>query len=273
MTLTPASERARLGPQQRDRNLARLATESFDVVVIGGGVVGAGCALDAAARGLDVALVEARDLGSGTSSRSTKLIHGGLRYLEQQEFGLVREALKERRLLLNVLAPHLVRPVSFLYPPRHRWERAYVGAGRTGAWTSSTPPRPEPTSTTSSSAPTWSSPRPSGTTTSRASLPGCGRCWKANPEEASQLSREHTVAVPIPGLVAVAGGKSTTYRVMAKDAVDAVVWGLDQSVAQSPTEHVPLLGAVGFQAMWNRRRQLAESSGLHLVRIEHLFGR
>src|SRR3954464_10017718 len=114
------SGRSRLGPAHRQRNLDRLATETFDVVVIGGGVVGAGCALDAAARGLDVALVEARDLASGTSSRSTKLIHGGLRDLEQQDFALVRESLRERSLLLNVLAPHLVRPVPFLYPLTER---------------------------------------------------------------------------------------------------------------------------------------------------------
>jgi glycerol-3-phosphate dehydrogenase len=100
--------------------------------VIGGGVTGAGIALDAATRGLDVALVEQRDLAAGTSSRSSKLIHGGLRYLEQLNFGLVREALQERGLLLQELAPHLVRPVSFVYPLRHHgWERAYVGAGVT----------------------------------------------------------------------------------------------------------------------------------------------
>lgn len=85
--------------------------------------MGAGCALDAASRGLDVALVEARDLASGTSSRSSKLVHGGLRYLKQQELHLLREALKERDLLLNVLAPHLVRPVCFLYSlTRRAWE-------------------------------------------------------------------------------------------------------------------------------------------------------
>ena len=128
--MSGSSERSRLGPAQRERDLGRLADETFDVVVIGGGVVGAGCSLDAASRGLNVAVVEARDLASGTSSRSTKLIHGGLRYLEQQEFGLVREALRERTLLLNVIAPHLVRPVPFLYPLTERvWERAYVGAG------------------------------------------------------------------------------------------------------------------------------------------------
>ena len=81
-------------------------------------------------RGLSTGLLEQRDLASGTSSRSSKLIHGGLRYLEMLDFGLVREALQERGLLLTRLAPHLVRPVPFLYPLTHRgWERPYVGAG------------------------------------------------------------------------------------------------------------------------------------------------
>ena len=106
----------RLSLEQRAAALERMANEVFDVVVIGAGSTGAGAALDAATRGLSTALVEARDFASGTSSRSSKLIHGGLRYLEQQEFALVREALRERSLLLNVLAPHLVPPVPFLYP-------------------------------------------------------------------------------------------------------------------------------------------------------------
>jgi len=107
-----------------------MASEPFDVVVVGGGVTGAGSALDAAARGLRVALVEQRDYASGTSSRSSKMLHGGLRYLEHFDFGLVREALRERNLMLNVLCPHLVRPVSFIYPLKHRfWERIYAGAG------------------------------------------------------------------------------------------------------------------------------------------------
>ena len=102
----------------------------LDVLVVGGGVVGAGAALDAATRGLCTAIVEARDWASGTSSRSSKLIHGGLRYLEMLDFGLVREALQERGLMLHRLAPHLVHPVPFLYPLRHRgWERPYVGLG------------------------------------------------------------------------------------------------------------------------------------------------
>ena len=104
-----------LGPQQRADAWRQLATEQFDVIVIGGGVVGAGAALDAATRGLRVALVEARDYASGTSSRSSKMFHGGLRYLEQLEFGLVREALRERELALTTLAPHLVKPLKFLW--------------------------------------------------------------------------------------------------------------------------------------------------------------
>jgi glycerol-3-phosphate dehydrogenase len=100
------------------------------VLVIGGGITGAGAALDAASRGLRVGLVESRDLAAGTSSRSSKLIHGGLRYLEQGDFKLVREALRERDLLVSRLAPHLVRPVPFLYPLyRKVVERPYVGAG------------------------------------------------------------------------------------------------------------------------------------------------
>ncbi|MCA1656154.1 MAG: glycerol-3-phosphate dehydrogenase/oxidase [Actinobacteria bacterium] len=124
-----AGTASRLGPRQRARDVERLRTESFDLVVIGGGVTGVGAALDAAARGLSVALVEARDWASGTSSRSSKLIHGGLRYLEQLDFPLVREALKERGLLMGTIAPHLVRPVPFLLPLRHWWQRPYYGAG------------------------------------------------------------------------------------------------------------------------------------------------
>jgi len=104
--------------------------EELDVLVVGGGVTGAGIALDAVTRGLRVGMVEAQDWGSGTSGRSSKLVHGGLRYLQMLDFHLVHEALTERDLLLRSLAPHLVRPVSFLYPLEHRvWERAYVGAG------------------------------------------------------------------------------------------------------------------------------------------------
>jgi glycerol-3-phosphate dehydrogenase len=120
----------KLDARDRAPALDRLAGTEFDVLVIGGGITGAGAALDAASRGLRVALVEARDLASGTSSRSSKLIHGGLRYLEQFDFKLVWEALRERDLLVSKLAPHLVKPVSFLYPLHRKvLERPYVGAG------------------------------------------------------------------------------------------------------------------------------------------------
>ena len=85
---------SKLGPEERKKALERLKEDTFDVVIIGGGVTGTGAALDAATRGLSVALVEQRDWASGTSSRSSKLIHGGLRYLEQLDFELVREANK-----------------------------------------------------------------------------------------------------------------------------------------------------------------------------------
>ncbi|MGA7282506.1 MAG: glycerol-3-phosphate dehydrogenase/oxidase [Acidimicrobiia bacterium] len=121
---------SRLNPHQRMEHLRRMDGELFDIVVVGGGVTGCGVALDAVTRGLSVALLEQRDLGSGTSSRSSKLFHGGLRYLEQRNFKLVKEALGERNLMINRLCPHLVQPVPFVYPLRHRiWERAYVGAG------------------------------------------------------------------------------------------------------------------------------------------------
>ena len=111
--------------------LAEMADpEGLDVLVIGGGVTGAGVALDAATRGLRVGIVEAQDWAAGTSSWSSKLVHGGLRYLQMLDFHLVHEALTERDLLIKHLAPHLVKRVPFLYPLEHRvWERAYVGAG------------------------------------------------------------------------------------------------------------------------------------------------
>jgi glycerol-3-phosphate dehydrogenase len=123
-------EASSLGPAYRLDTLDAIDGGTFDVLVVGGGVTGMGCALDAASRGLTVAVIEQRDIASGTSSRSSKLIHGGLRYLEQLDFGLVREALRERELLASKIAPHLVWPVPFVYPLQHRvWERAYVGAG------------------------------------------------------------------------------------------------------------------------------------------------
>lgn len=107
-----------------------MSERPLDILVIGGGVTGVGCALDAATRGLRVGLVEQRDLASGTSSRSSKLMHGGLRYLEEKDFALVYEALQERGLHTNRIAPHMVRPVSFLIPLTGRvWQRLYFGAG------------------------------------------------------------------------------------------------------------------------------------------------
>ncbi|MFB9618490.1 glycerol-3-phosphate dehydrogenase/oxidase [Brooklawnia cerclae] len=120
----------RLNPEQRQQHLAALAEEEFDVVVIGGGVTGAGIALDAASRGLRTAIVEAQDWASGTSSRSSRLVHGGLRYLYQLDFRLVAEALHERGLLLNTLAPHLVKAQPFLWPLKTPVvERTYSAVG------------------------------------------------------------------------------------------------------------------------------------------------
>src|SRR6201997_2211485 len=99
----------------RDRALEALERESFDVLVIGGGITGAGVALDAATRGYSVALVERGDYAGGTSSRSSKLVHGGLRYLQNFDLGLVREALLERQINVN-LAPHLVKPLPLVVP-------------------------------------------------------------------------------------------------------------------------------------------------------------
>ncbi len=175
--------------QARWPDLAATSAESgehepLDVLVVGGGIVGTGAALDAVSRGLSVGLLEQRDLASGTSSRSSKLVHGGLRYLEMFDFGLVREALEERGLLLTRLAPHLVRPVPFLYP-LYRTDRAAVrrrrprvvrraGHGRqvrdgraraTGTCSASRSRGSRPTS-----APTGS-PAPCATTTARSTTP------------------------------------------------------------------------------------------------------
>ncbi len=441
---------SRLGPAERTAALGRMGVEEFDVVVVGGGIVGAGVALDAATRGLTVALVEARDFASGTSSRSSKLIHGGLRYLEQRDFELVREALTERGLLLRRIAPHLVRPVPFLFPMTHRvWERAYIGAGvalydglsismgqdrgvphhrhltrtqavrlapslrrdafvgaiqywdaqvddaryvitvlrtaarygaqiasraqcvgflregeritgvkvrdlegerdleirakqvvnATGVWTDDIQelvggrgqihvraskgvhlvvPGDRIHSSTGVILRTeksvlfiipWGRHWIIGTTdtawdldkahpaASRADIDyvlehvnavltvplthddvegvyaGLRPLLAGESEETSKLSREHVVAHPVPGLVVIAGGKYTTYRVMAKDAVDAVAHGLDEKVPESCTDQIALVGGNGFRAVWNARHRLAESSGLHVVRIEHLLHR
>jgi glycerol-3-phosphate dehydrogenase len=123
-------DRTLLSPARRRADRVRLPDEVVDVLVIGGGVTGAGAALDAASRGLSVALLEARDWASGTSSRSSKLIHGGLRYLEQLAFPLVHEALQERARLVRTIAPHLVSPLPFLLPlTAPVWQRGYYGAG------------------------------------------------------------------------------------------------------------------------------------------------
>jgi glycerol-3-phosphate dehydrogenase len=446
----PSIASTRLGPAERAAALERLASGELQVLVIGGGVVGAGVALDAATRGLTVGLVEARDYGSGTSSRSSKLIHGGLRYLEQLNVGLVREALSERSLLLQRIAPHLVHPVSFLFPfTHHGWERAYVGLGvtaydtlgfslgqtrglpghrqltrsgalklapalrrsaltgglvywdaqvddaryvmtlirtaagygahiasrtqvtgflregervtgvratdletgngldiraqqvvnATGVWTDEIQamvggrgtinvraskgvhlvvPRDRIQSSTGIILRTpvsvlfvipWGRHWIIGTTDTDWSLnkahPAASRTdieymlgqlnrilrvpltsddvegvyaglrplLAGESDLTSRLSREHTVAHPVPGLVMIAGGKYTTYRIMARDAVDAVAHGLDGKVAPSCTDAIPLAGADGFIALWNSRYSLARSSGLHVARIEHLLRR
>lgn len=436
---------AALGPAQRAVAWKRLGTEQFDVVVIGGGVVGSGCALDAATRGLKVALVEARDLASGTSSRSSKMFHGGLRYLEQLEFGLVREALYERELSLTTLAPHLVKPLPFLFPLTKRWwERPYIAAGiflydrlggaksvpaqrhftragalrlspglkrssliggiryydtvvddarhtmtvartaahygavvrcstqvvallregdrvigvgvrdsengavaevrghvvvnATGVWTDEIQalskqrgrfqvraskgvhvvvPRDRIVSDVAMILRTeksvmfvipWGSHWIIGTTDTDWNLDlahpaatkadidyilGTVNAVLATPlthadidgvyaglrpllagesDDTSKLSREHAVAVPAAGLVAIAGGKYTTYRVMAADAIDAAVQFIPARVAPSITEKVSLLGADGYFALVNQAEHVGALQGLP-YRVRHLLDR
>jgi glycerol-3-phosphate dehydrogenase len=119
-----------LGPAQRAEALRRAPRERWDVAVVGGGVTGAGVALDAAARGLRTILLERGDLASGTSSRSGRTLHGGLRYLEQGNLRLVRDAARERDLAVTTLCPWLCRPTRFLIPLTRRVvDRAYLGAG------------------------------------------------------------------------------------------------------------------------------------------------
>jgi glycerol-3-phosphate dehydrogenase len=458
------AEASVLGPAARERSLAAMTGElsagvepELDVLVVGGGVVGAGVALDAVTRGLSTGLLEQRDLASGTSSRSSKLIHGGLRYLEMLDFGLVREALAERGLLLTRLAPHLVRPVPFLYPLTHHvWERPYVGSGlalydalaalapgetglprhrhlsrrqvariapdfaperivgairyydaqvddarlvmtiaRTAAGhgahiatrvrvtgflregervvgvrardQEAGPEAPElqvRARVVVNAAGVWTDdiqemvggrgalnvqaskgihlvvPRDRirseagfivRTETSVLFVIPWGRHWiigttdtpwkldKAHPaasrrdidyllehvnaflrepldhedvegvyaglrplltgesEPTSRISREHTVVTPVPGLVMIAGGKLTTYRVMARDAVDAASHSLRTmlglTVRDSITHRVPLVGADGWEARTNQRVRLARHAGLHVARIDHLLGR
>ncbi|AHI01336.1 hypothetical protein KALB_7978 [Kutzneria albida DSM 43870] len=441
-----AAQTGRLGTDERERDWQRLENETFDLVVIGGGVVGVGTALDAATRGLRVALIEARDLASGTSSRSSKLFHGGLRYLEQLEFGLVREALRERELMLTRLAPHLVKPVSFLYPLSHRiWERPYTAAGLllydtmggarsvpgqkhltragalrmvpalkrnaliggiryydaqaddarhtmmvgrtaahygavvrtstqvvgflreadrvsgvrvrdvedgretevkanavincTGVWTDDLQklsgsrgrfrvraskgvhivvPRDRIVAESGLILRTeksvlfvipWRNHWIVGTTDTDWNLDlahpaatkrdidyilehvntvlatplthediegvyaGLRPLLAGESEETSKLSREHAVARVAPGLVAIAGGKYTTYRVMAADAVDAASADLPGRLQPSITDKVPLLGADGYHALVNQADQLAARYGLHPYRVRHLLDR
>ncbi len=455
--------RTLLSPERRRADRARLADGVVDVLVIGGGVTGAGAALDAASRGLSVGLLEARDWAAGTSSRSSKLIHGGLRYLEQLAFPLVHEALHERARLVQTIAPHLVSPLPFLLPlTAPVWQRAYYGAGVAlydGLGAALTPGRPIPrhrhlsrkktlaafpglrgdvvrgairywdaqvddarhtlavvrtaagygASVLSSARVTgllrdgdaadspvigarvadladgssftvrarsviaatgvWSDdigemlgpsapslkvraskgvhlvvPRSaidSADVTSAGSpqaglilrtptsvlfvIPWADRWiigttdtpWRLDrdhpaassadiaylldqvnrvltrpvtaddilgvyaglrpllageSDETSRLSREHAVLTPVPGLVLVAGGKYTTYRVMAEDAVDAAVRGLP-AVMPSPTANLPLVGARRWAEVRDQGPQIAAASGLPEATIERLLHR
>ncbi|MGK9146248.1 glycerol-3-phosphate dehydrogenase/oxidase [Plantibacter flavus] len=452
MATTPnsVSRSTKLGMEERDAAIEALKSKELDVLVVGGGIVGTGSALDAVTRGLSTGLLEARDWASGTSSRSSKLVHGGIRYLEQLDFRLVREALIERGLLLQRIAPHLVKPVRFLYPlNKPVFERFYIGAGMLlydlFSWTGGRPPgvphhrhlskRQVLTSIPSlksdafvggltyydaqvddaryvaslartasaygahvasrirvegflkvgqrvvgvkahdletderfeirakqvvNATGVWTDDTQSmvgerGQFKVRASkgihlvvprdrfqsnmglllrteksvlfvIPW-GRHWligttdtdwhldKAHPaataadidyllehvnkilavpltredvegvyaglrpllagesEQTSKLSREHLVAHSVPGLVVIAGGKWTTYRVMAKDAIDAAVDALDGKIPASATENIALLGAEGYQAAWNKRGKIARAFGVHTARIEHLLNR
>ncbi len=449
-TENSVSRSTKLGPDERAAALTRLKDKELDILVVGGGIVGAGSALDAVTRGLSVGILEARDWASGTSSRSSKLVHGGIRYLEQLDFRLVREALTERGLLLQRIAPHLVKPVRFLYPLKKRFtERFYVGAGMllydifsytggrppgvphhrhlskrqvkgllpslntdaivggityydaqvddalyvaslvrtasfygahaasrvrvegfikvgervvgvhahdlqtgerfevrakqvvnaTGVWTDDTQRMVGERGTfkvRASKGIHLVVPRDRfqsamglllRTEKSVLFVIPWGRHWligttdtdwhldKAHPaataadidyllehvnavvrvpltredvegvyaglrpllagesESTSKLSREHLVGHSVPGLVVIAGGKWTTYRVMAKDAIDAAVDALDGRIPPSATEDIPLLGAEGYRAAWNKRGRIAKAFGLHTVRIEHLLNR
>src|SRR5262245_10645446 len=115
---------------KRAETLDRIRSREtpWDIVVIGGGATGVGCAVDAASRGLEVLLLEQHDFGKGTSSRSTKLIHGGVRYLAQGNISLVREALKERGILLKN-APHVAHNLAFVVPCYSVWQKIFYGAG------------------------------------------------------------------------------------------------------------------------------------------------
>jgi glycerol-3-phosphate dehydrogenase len=444
-----------LGPEARATAIEAMSSTTgngLDVLVVGGGIVGAGIALDAISRGLSTALIEQRDLASGTSSRSSKLVHGGLRYLEMFDFALVKEALEERGLLLTRLAPHLVRPVPFLYPLHHPWERPYVGAGlvlydglaMAGKYDMGVPKHkhlfrkqlarmaPDLRTDTLSGAIRYydcqvddarlvmtvarTAASYGAHVTTRTRVIGFlrdgervvgvrvrdlendvefevrakvvinaagvwtdqiqemmggrgaldveaskgihlvvprdrirseagfitrteksvlfvipwGRHWiigttdtpwdldLAHPAASrsdidyllghvnkllrdpldhddvqgvyaglrpllrdhkgqidtvtTKVSREHMVVSPVPGLVLIAGGKLTTYRVMARDAVDVAARSLS-GVRPSITERVPLVGASGFEPRTNQRVAISRGSGVEVGRIDHLLGR
>jgi glycerol-3-phosphate dehydrogenase len=437
---------SQLGPQAREDAWKALDGGAVDLLVIGAGVVGSGAALDAVTRGLSTALVDARDIASGTSSRSSKLFHGGLRYLEQLDVGLVREALRERELMLTKLAPHLVKPVPFLYPLTHRgWERPYVGAGltlydslggarslprhrhlsrraaralapalrqdalvggiryydaqcddarhtltlartaasygatvrsstevvgfvreggritaaqlrdtetgatatvrtavvvnATGVWTDDVQrladsrgefkvraskgihivvPRDRISSEAGLILRTdssvlfvipWADYWIIGTTdddwnydkahpaASRVDITyllqhvnevlavpltrddisgvyaGLRPLLAGEHEDTSQLSREHAISRSPRGMVSVAGGKYTTYRVMARDAVDAAVDDLGRHTPPGVTERIPILGADGYHALANQAESLAADLDLPRWRVDHLLNR
>ncbi|MCS5499250.1 glycerol-3-phosphate dehydrogenase/oxidase [Cnuibacter physcomitrellae] len=441
---------AKLGPDERRAAIEALKSTELDILVVGGGIVGAGAALDSVTRGLTTGMVEARDWASGTSSRSSKLVHGGIRYLEQLDFRLVREALIERGLLLQRIAPHLVKPVRFLYPLKKRViERFYIGAGMmlydifsysggrppgvphhrhlskkqvrelmpslapdaliggltyydaqvddakyvatlvrtaaaygahvasrlnvveflrqgervvgvtvhdletderfdihakqvvnaTGVWTDDTQslagtrgkfhvraskgihlvvPRDRFHGKSGMILRTeksvlfvipWGRHWLIGTTdtdwnldkahpaataadidyllehvNSVLSVPltredvegvyaGLRPLLAGESDQTSKLSREHLVAHALPGLVVIAGGKWTTYRVMAKDAVDEAVQAMDGRISPSVTQDVALVGGEGYRAAWNRRARMAQESGLEIGQVEHLLNR
>ena len=440
----------KLGVEERKSSLAALQKHELDVLVIGGGIVGVGCALDAVTRGLSTGVLEAADWASGTSSRSSKLVHGGIRYLEQLNFRLVREALIERGLLLQRIAPHLVKPVRFLYPltlpilerlyvgigmlmydlfartgstppgvPHHRhltrrqlemsmpslkrgffrgglsyWDaqvddsryvsmlvrtaveygahaanqvsvtgflkegervvgvrahdrvsgkdieiRAKQVVNATGVWTGETQamvggdrqfsvraskgihlviPREKFQGTMGILLRTeksvlfvipWDEHWLIGTTDTDWHLDkahpaatatdidyvlghvnrilateltredvsgvyaGLRPLLSGESEETSKLSREHIVAAGAPGLTLVAGGKWTTYRVMAKDAIDAAVAGMPGQISESVTDKVSVLGADGYVAYANATKTMAKRSGLSQKQISHLLNR
>ena len=136
MSASTAPETAALTALTREQRATALEAMSgrdggddLDVLVVGGGITGAGIALDAAARGLRTGVVEMGDWASGTSAWSSKLVHGGLRYLYQLDVALVREALAERGRLLETTAPHLVKTQPFLWPLKHHYERSYSAVG------------------------------------------------------------------------------------------------------------------------------------------------